>query len=69
MRVSAAPLLVILDFWTSLRIIKQIHTLGAKRSSFAYLELAQRRSLPLATLDDELCTAAAAHGLRLLGRD
>jgi predicted nucleic acid-binding protein len=34
-----------------------------------YLELAQRRSLPLATLDDELCTAAAALGLRLLGRD
>jgi predicted nucleic acid-binding protein len=35
----------------------------------AYLELAQRRSLPLATLDDELGTAAAALGLRLLGKD
>jgi predicted nucleic acid-binding protein len=35
----------------------------------AYLELAQRRGLPLATLDEELCTAAAALGLRLLGRD
>jgi predicted nucleic acid-binding protein len=35
----------------------------------AYLELAQRRSLPLATLDEELCTAAAALGLRLLGRE
>jgi predicted nucleic acid-binding protein len=35
----------------------------------AYLELAQRRGLPLATLDDELGTAAAALGLRLLGND
>jgi predicted nucleic acid-binding protein len=35
----------------------------------AYLELAQRRGLPLATLDEELCTAAAALGLRSLGRD
>jgi len=34
-----------------------------------YLELAQRRGLPLATLDDELCTAAAALGVGLLGRD
>jgi predicted nucleic acid-binding protein len=33
----------------------------------AYLELAERRSLPLATLDDELRTAATALGLRLLG--
>jgi predicted nucleic acid-binding protein len=35
----------------------------------AYLELAQRSGLPLAALDDELGTAAAALGLRLLGRD
>jgi predicted nucleic acid-binding protein len=33
----------------------------------AYLELAQRRSLPLATLDAELREAAAALGLTLLG--
>jgi predicted nucleic acid-binding protein len=33
----------------------------------AYLELAQRRSLPLATLDRELRTAATALGLVLLG--
>jgi predicted nucleic acid-binding protein len=33
----------------------------------AYLELAQRRTLPLATLDDDLCVAAAALGVRLLG--
>jgi hypothetical protein len=33
------------------------------------MELAQRRGLPLATLDDELGMAAAALGLRLLGKD
>ncbi|HXR35106.1 MAG TPA: type II toxin-antitoxin system VapC family toxin [Candidatus Binataceae bacterium] len=33
----------------------------------AYLELAQRRSLPLATLDRDLRTAATALGLALLG--
>jgi predicted nucleic acid-binding protein len=33
----------------------------------AYLELAQRRSLPLATLDTELREAAAALGVTLLG--
>ena len=33
----------------------------------AYLELAQRRSLPLATLDAELQAAAAALGVTLVG--
>jgi predicted nucleic acid-binding protein len=33
----------------------------------AYLELAQRRELPLATLDRELRTAAVAEGVSLLG--
>jgi predicted nucleic acid-binding protein len=33
----------------------------------AYLELAQRRRLPLATLDQELRTAANAEGVSLLG--
>ena len=33
----------------------------------AYLELAQRRTLPLATLDEELCAAAATLGVRVLG--
>ena len=33
----------------------------------AYLELAQRSSLPLATLDQELRSAAGALGIRLLG--
>jgi predicted nucleic acid-binding protein len=34
----------------------------------AYLELAQRRGLPLATLDRDLRTAATAEGVHLLGR-
>lgn len=33
----------------------------------AYLELAQRRGLPLATLDGDLRTAATAEGVHLLG--
>ena len=33
----------------------------------AYLELAQRRTLPLATLDKDLCAATTALGLRLRG--
>ena len=33
----------------------------------AYLELAQRRALPLATLNEELCAAAAALGVPVLG--
>jgi predicted nucleic acid-binding protein len=35
----------------------------------AYLELAQRRILPLATLDGEMGTAAKALGLRVVGTD
>ena len=35
----------------------------------AYLELAKRRGLPLATLDQELRAAARAEGLTLLGSD
>jgi predicted nucleic acid-binding protein len=35
----------------------------------AYLELAGRRGLPLATLDYDLRSAAAAFGLRVLGGD
>ena len=33
----------------------------------AYLELAQRRRLPLASLDQELCAAARAVGVETLG--
>jgi predicted nucleic acid-binding protein len=35
----------------------------------AYLELAVRRRLPLATLDDKLRASAAGCGVELLGRD
>ena len=33
----------------------------------AYLELAHRRGVPLATLDEDLSAAASALGLRVLG--
>ena len=35
----------------------------------AYLELAKRRSLPLATVDRDLCAAASVEGVVLLGPD
>jgi len=35
----------------------------------AYLELAQRRNLPLATLDGELRAAAKSLGLGLMGME
>ena len=35
----------------------------------AYLELAQRRNLPLATLDGEMRAAAKSLGLRLMGME
>lgn len=35
----------------------------------AYLELAQRRALPLATLDEDLRAAANTLGIALLGKD
>jgi predicted nucleic acid-binding protein len=35
----------------------------------AYLELAYRHKLPLASLDGVLCSAGSHLGLRLLGRD
>ena len=35
----------------------------------AYLELAKRRTLPLATLDSELAAAAKALGVRIVGTD
>ena len=68
--VSGAPLLVILEFRTSRRTSVRISSAWSETLNLAdrfrltvydaaYLELAQRRGLPLATLDDELGTAAA----------
>lgn len=41
---------------------------GLTLSDAAYLELAQRRGLPLAALDEELRAAAKAEGIVLLGK-
>lgn len=52
------------------RVLTDVHRLALqyRLTSYdaAYLELAQRRNLPLATLDDELRAAAAAAGVTVL---
>jgi predicted nucleic acid-binding protein len=51
--------------WTTTMGLAERFALSAYDA--AYLELAQRRSLPLATLDGDLRAAAAALGLTVLG--
>jgi predicted nucleic acid-binding protein len=48
--------------WTETLNLARVHNLSAYDA--AYLELAQRRGLSLATLDDKLKVAAAAAGVR-----
>ena len=52
--------------WSSTIQIADLHKLTLYDAS--YLELAQRRRLPLATLDEELRAAAAASDVMLLGK-
>ena len=52
--------------WTTVLRLSDEHKLTAYDA--AYLELAQRRELPLATLDRDLVRAAGALGLTVLGR-
>lgn len=51
--------------WTATIRLAERHRLTVYDA--AYLEVAQRRGLPLATLDVELCAAARAEGVALLG--
>lgn len=51
--------------WTATLHLADLHRLTLYDA--AYLELAQRLGLPLATLDQELCAAANALGVTLLG--
>jgi len=51
--------------WGETLILADRHRLTLYDAS--YLELAQRRVLPLATLDEALCAAARTVGIRLLG--
>jgi predicted nucleic acid-binding protein len=66
-----AALPIVLDTETSARAWHETLTLaeGYRLTAYdaAYLELAQRRALPLATLDAELRVAAHATGVMLLG--
>ena len=52
-----------LHAWSGILVLAQSHGLSAYDA--AYLELAQRRNLPLATLDKRLRTAARAAGISL----
>lgn len=65
-----AALPIQLDQESSLRIFSDVHRLAVafRLTSYdaAYLELAQRRGLPLATLDADLTSACANAGARVL---
>ncbi|HEY6456287.1 MAG TPA: type II toxin-antitoxin system VapC family toxin [Steroidobacteraceae bacterium] len=52
--------------WSTTLQLAEAHALTVYDA--AYLELAQRMALPLATLDEELRNAARALGVALLGR-
>jgi predicted nucleic acid-binding protein len=52
--------------WGTTVLLAQRHRLTVYDA--AYLELALRRGLPLATLDEELRTAAEVEGVELLGK-
>ena len=56
-----------MNTWTTTRNLADRFRLTAYDA--VYLELAQRRDLPLATLDQELRAAGAVLGVPLLGRD
>lgn len=51
--------------WTATALLAERYRLTLYDA--AYLELAQRLDLPLATLDQELCVAGSALGLTLFG--
>jgi len=52
--------------WTAMRLADRF---GITVYDAAYLELAQRRGLPLASLDKELSVAGQALGVAMLGRE
>ena len=54
------------DAWSASIHLAERHHLTVYDA--AYLELAQRRKLPLATLDDDLVKAGKTLGLTLLGK-
>jgi len=54
------------DAWT--RTVPLAHRFGLTIYAAAYLELAQRQQLPLASIDESLRQAATALGLTVLGR-
>ncbi|WP_186407400.1 efflux RND transporter periplasmic adaptor subunit, partial [Candidatus Accumulibacter aalborgensis] len=61
------PALWVVDADQTVSLLQLATRLRLTVHDAAYLELAQRRGLPLATLDQDLRTAAAALGATLLG--
>jgi predicted nucleic acid-binding protein len=61
---------IVADFGSAARVFSDVHhlALAYRLTSYdaAYLELALRRSLPLATLDDELIRASQGAGVTVL---
>ena len=51
--------------WSATLLLSERH--GLTVYDAAYLEIASRRKIPLATLDRQLRTAAASEGIQLLG--
>jgi predicted nucleic acid-binding protein len=67
-KLSALPITIDVEtdayaWTTTLRLSERF---GLTLYDAAYLELAQRRGVPLATLDQELCTAARSLGVPVL---
>jgi predicted nucleic acid-binding protein len=75
MRTFAAPLLldIATDDQTNVHAWSNTLTIADRFQltlyDAAYLELAQRRTLPLATFDKQLGSAAKACGVRVIGTD
>jgi predicted nucleic acid-binding protein len=68
--VSLESLPIIVDARSGQRVLSDVHqlaiTYGLTSYDAAYLELAQRLNLPLATLDAELITACKSAGVTVL---
>lgn len=67
MRLKALPIRVELnDVWTNIALESQARKWNLPAYDAAYLDLALRKKLPLATADDDLRKAAQAEGIAVL---
>jgi len=67
MRLKALPIRVELnDVWANIALESQARKWNLPAYDAAYLELALRKKLPLATADDDLRKAAEVEGIKVL---